>query len=207
MRYCLLTLISIYSFAISAQRPDSLIQFSGIVVTSDSLAAIPFANIFVDQEHRGGVTNYNGFFSFVAERGDTIRFHAIGFKNESFIIPVDLRENKYSVIQLMTRDTIYLSETIIYPWPSREDFKQAFLSYNIPDDYYETARKNLKREQLKEMGEAMGMDADMNADYQTKQLAQKIYYAGQYPPMRIFDVMAWKQFIEAWRRGDFKSKE
>ncbi len=207
MRYCLLTLIFVYSFSLSAQRTDSLIQFSGIVVTSDSLAAIPFANIFVANQQRGGVTNYNGFFSFVAERGDTIRFNAIGFKNESFIIPIDLRENKYSVIQLMTRDTIYLSETIIYPWPSREDFKEAFLSYNIPDDYYETARKNLKREQLKEMGEAMGMDADMNADYQTKQLAQKIYYAGQYPPMRIFDVMAWKQFIEAWRRGDFKSKD
>lgn len=206
MRYCLLSILLIKSFLLPAQETERLIQFSGIVVTSDSLAAIPFANIFVDRQNRGGVTNYNGFFSFVAERGDTIRFNALGFKNESFIIPTDLKEDKYSVIQLMTRDTIYLSETIIYPWPSREDFKQAFLSYNIPDDYYETARKNLKREQLKEMGEAMGMDADMNADYQTKQLAQKIYYAGQYPPMRIFDVFAWKQFIEAWRRGDFKKQ-
>jgi hypothetical protein len=52
----------------------------------------------------------------------------------------------------------------------------------------------------------MGMDADMNADYQTKQPAQKIYYAGQYQQMRIFDVMAWKQFIEALRRGDFKQQ-
>ena len=205
MRYCLLAILILFSALLTGQTRDSLVQFSGVVVTSDSLMAIPFANIYVVRDGKGGFSNYNGFFSFVAERGDTIRFQAVGFKDQTYVLPGDLKENKYSVIQLMTKDTIYLGETIIYPWPSREDFREAFLSYNIPDDYYETARKNLEREQLKELGDAMAMDANMNADYQTKQIAQKIYYAGQYPPMRIFDVFAWKQFIEAWKNGDFKN--
>ncbi len=190
-----------------SQTVDSVIQFSGITMSSDSLMAIPYTNIVSLTSGNGTTCNYNGFFSFVAEKGDSVKFTAVGYKDEIFVIPQNLSDNKYSVIQLMTKDTIFLAETIIYPWPSKEDFKSAFLSYNIPDDYYETARKNLEREQLKELGEAMAMDADMNADYQTKQLAQKIYYAGQYPPMRIFDVFAWKEFIEAWKRGDFKKIE
>lgn len=190
-----------------AQTVDTVIQFSGITMSSDSLMAIPFTNIVSLNTGNGTTCNYNGFFSFVAEKGDTVKFSAVGYKDEIYVIPLNLSENKYSVIQLMTKDTIFLAETIIYPWPSKEDFRSAFLSYNIPDDYYETARKNLEREQLKELGEAMAMDADMNADYQTKQLAQKIYYAGQYPPMRIFDVFAWKEFIEAWKRGDYKKDE
>ncbi len=187
-----------------AQVADSVIQFSGIVMTSDSLMAIPNANIKAFPSKAVTSGNYNGFFSFVASKGDTIQFSAVGYKDATYIIPSDLTESIYSVIQLMTRDTIYLTETIIYPWPSKEEFKDAFLALNIPDDYYETARKNLERERLKEIGEQMGMDADMNADYQTKAMAQKIYYAGQYPPMRIFDVFAWKEFIEAWQRGDYK---
>ncbi len=189
------------------QTVDSVIQFSGITMSSDSLMAIPYTNIISLRNGNGTTCNFNGFFSFVAEKGDSVKFTAVGYKDEIFVIPLNLTDNKYSVIQLMTKDTIFLAETIIYPWPSKEDFKNAFLSYNIPDDYYETARKNLEREQLKELGEAMAMDADMNADYQTKLLGQKIYYAGQYPPMRIFDVFAWKEFIEAWQRGDFKKEE
>lgn len=200
---CLVISTSIFAQK-AEQKNDSLIQFSGIVMTSDSLMAIPYANISASKSRAASASNYNGFFSFVAQKGDTIKFTAIGYKDGSFIIPSDLTENKYSVIQLLTKDTIYLAETIIYPWPSKEEFREAFLAYNIPDDNYETARKNLERERLKEIGERMAMDADMNADYQTKQLAQKIYYAGQYPPMRIFDVFAWKSFIEAWQRGDYK---
>jgi hypothetical protein len=208
MRKWISILIFCSSLSIRAQviSPDSLIQFSGLVMTSDSLMAVPYAGIWSITRNNGTSCDYNGFFSFVAAKGDTIRISALGYKDQIFTIPTDLTETKYSVIQLLTRDTIFVAETIIYPWPSKEEFRDAFLALDIPDDEYETARKNLEREAMKEMGEAMAMDADMNADYQTKALQQKIYYAGQYPPMRIFDVFAWKEFFEAWKRGDFKNE-
>lgn len=203
----LLTIILISTSLLgTAQSTDSLIQFSGLVMTSDSLAAVPYANIQSITRGSSTTCDFNGFFSFVAGKGDSIKISAIGYKEQLYVIPGDLTEQKYSVIQLLTRDTIYIAETIIYPWPSKEEFREAFLALDIPDDEYETARKNLEREALKEMGMAMAMDADMNADYQTKVLGQKLYYAGQYPPMRIFDVFAWKQFFEAWKNGDFKKE-
>jgi hypothetical protein len=36
---------------------------------------------------------------------------------------------------------------------------------------------------------------------------QSLYYAGQTPPQNIFNPIAWAQFIEAWKRGDFKRKD
>ena len=195
------------STATFSQRLDSVIQFSGIVMTSDSLMAVPNVNITSLTSNTATTANYNGFFSFAAAKGDTILFSAVGYRVANYIFPLILADNKYSVIQLLSQDTFYLSETIIYPWPSKEEFRDAFLAYDAPDDYYEIARKNLESELLKEIVEAMPMDADMNADYQTKAMAAKLYYAGQYPPMRIFDVFDWKEFIEAWKRGDYKRDE
>ncbi len=207
MKYFNLFCLFFLSCVLSAQTEKHIIQFTGVVMSSDSLEAIPFVNIYEQTSRRGTLSNYKGFFSIVAEAGDTINFSAIGLRKEQFIIPANLEDDKYSIIQLMSQDTIFLAETIIYPWPSEEDFREAFLAQDIPDDNYELARKNLENEMLKEMGEQIGFDANMNQDYYTKQLAQKIYYAGQIPSMRIFDVFAWKQFIEAWQRGDYKKKD
>lgn len=60
---------------------------------------------------------------------------------------------------------------------------------------------------MKEMGLAMGYDADANQDYYTKQIGKELYYAGQNPPLTIFNVFNWIEFFEAWKRGDFKSNK
>ncbi|MFN0275715.1 MAG: carboxypeptidase-like regulatory domain-containing protein [Chitinophagales bacterium] len=195
-----------FSFCLHAQQ-KKVIQFTGLIMTSDSLRALP--NVYISEEGtgRGTLSNYKGFFSFAAETGDTINFSSVGYKRERYVIPAELNEDRYSIIQLMTADTIFLAETIIYPWPTRDEFKEAFLTLEIPDDDYEVARKNLENEMLKEMGLALAYDADMNADYQTKQLAQKIYYTGQNPPITIFNIFNWIKFFDAWKNGDFKRKD
>ncbi len=203
---CLILLLSFFSSRTSAQQTDHLVQFSGVIMTSDSLRAIPFANIIIKNVGRGTISNYEGFFSFVAKKGDTIGFSAIGYKDKQYVIPPDLGVEKYSIIQLMTRDTVHLPETVIYPWPTPEQFREAFLSLNIPDDDLERAKKNLERERLKALGLAMKMDANENQDYYQRQQAAKFYYNGQYPPLNIFNPLAWAKFIEAWQNGDFKSE-
>jgi hypothetical protein len=199
-------LFLILPLATRAQQTE-IIQFSGLVMTSDSLRAIPLVNIYSKQSGTGTFTDYQGFFSLVAREGDTIVFSSIGFNTATTIIPDSLTQSRYSMVQLLTGDTIFLAETVIFPWPSKEDFKETFLYADIPADQYEIAARNLERERLKEIGEAYGYDSDANQDYYTKQIAKELYYAGQNPPIRIFDVFAWKAFIEAWQRGDFKKDE
>ena len=105
---------------------------------------------------------------------------------------------------MLTRDTIHLDETVIYPWPTRDEFRKAFLALNIPDDDMERARKNLDRERLKEISAAMGPDADEAQDYYARQDAYKLYYYGQSPPVNLLNPFAWAEFFKAWRRGDFR---
>lgn len=191
----------------SAQQTNSrLVQFSGIVMAADSLTPVMYANIWDKNLRRGTVSNSQGFFSFVAYKGDTVLFSAVGYQKAKLVIPPDLEDSFYSVIQFMKTDTVLLPTAIIYPWPTPQEFKQAFLSLNIPDDDITCAHKNLDRERIQQLSLAMKMDGSENFDYQMRQYSQSLYSMGQTPHMRIFDVFAWAEFFKALKRGDFKNK-
>lgn len=195
---------------VQAQNPTDdkkLVQFSGMVLTSDSLMVMPYVSIYIPGTSRGTVSDLNGFFSFVAHKGDTVVFSSLGYKTSKFYIPDTLKSHKYSMVKLMTSDTFYLDEAVIRPLPTREMFDYYFVKTEVPDDALEIARKNLDREQMKEYREKMGMDGGENQRYYLQQQAQKFYYAGQIPPMNIFSPIAWAKFFEAWQRGDFKKKD
>ncbi len=124
----LLLLLLVLSSLNSRAQEDSLVQFSGVIMTSDSLRGIPYAHIIIKNVGRGTISNYEGFFSFVAAKGDSIRFSCIGYEVQIFVIPGELETDRYSVIQLMTRDTFHLPETIIYPWPTLNNSKKLSLA-------------------------------------------------------------------------------
>jgi len=202
----LITIILYFIFGtLSAQdKKRQLVQFSGIVVTGDSLVPIPYTNISVKGTYRGTVTDFYGFFSFVARANDTIVFSSVGFKPASYVIPDTLTTNRYSLIQVMTTDTIVLMETVIYPWPTPEQFKFAFLHLDIPDDDYERAMKNLAFLDMRERLENMPMDGSMNYKNYISQQTSRLYYAGQLPPNNLLNPIAWAQFIKAWKEGKFR---
>ncbi len=193
---------------LSAQKEadgrNDLVQFSGVVVTADSLRPLPFTHIIVKNTRRGTISDYFGFFSFVARKGDIIIFSSLGFKKAYYKIPETLTSDRYSMIQVMQTDTIMLSETVIYPWPSPAQFKQAFLALDPPADDYDRAMNNLSLALLKERGEHMPMDGSMNYRNYIQNVSSQLYYAGQLPPNNLLNPIAWSKFIKAWQQGDFK---
>lgn len=206
--YPLLLLVCLSISQLKAQSVDNnLVQFSGVVLTSDSLSPVSFANIIVKGSQRGTISDYYGYFSFVAKMSDTIQFSAIGFKKTFFIIPDSLTSNKYSLIKVMEPDTVLLPMADIFPWPSREQFKNAFLNLKIPDDDLAIANKNLSQEEMMRLYYAMGMDASMNYKNYLKGKTDQLYYAGQLPPQNILNPIAWAKFIKAWKNGDLKNKQ
>jgi len=194
------------AFAQEANEPK-LIQFSGLVMTADSLVAVPFASITLKNRTRGTSANGEGYFSFAAHEGDTIFFSHIGYSTAAYIIPVNLETEKYSVIQLMSRSAYYLKPTIIYPWGSREAFRQAFLDLKAPNDLEELARQNLEREKLIAAAKEMELSGDEATKRAMQTRAINYSYKGQLPPQNIFNPLAWAEFIRAWKRGDFKKKD
>ena len=210
-----LTIFLLSPFIMDAQKDQkhneeyykNLVQFSGAVVTGDSLHPVAFTHIIDHNTNFGTISDYYGYFSFVARKGDSITFSAVGFKKGMFIIPDTIQNNRYTMFQVMATDTIYLNETVIYPWPTKDQFKEAFLKLDIPDDDLEIARKNLERYELYVRAEAMPMDGSMNYRNYIDQTVSKLYYAGQTQPISLLNPFAWAQFIKAWQDGKFKRKD
>lgn len=183
-----------------------LVQFSGVVVSSDSLQPVPFANIFDKSTRRGTVSDYYGYFSFVAGYGDTIVFSFVGYKKSYFIIPDSLTEARYSVIHMMEKDTVLLKETKVYPWPSKEEFADAFLNMDTQMDDLAKARKNLSGDNMAFAAARLPAEGSVTYKWEQQQYQTRIYYNGQAPPMNILNPIAWGQFIDYWRKGKFSNK-
>ncbi|NJL74082.1 MAG: carboxypeptidase-like regulatory domain-containing protein [Saprospiraceae bacterium] len=203
--------IAVLSFgqARQAGADTLLVQFSGLVLdgTDENLVPVPFTNILVINKQRGTYSDFNGFFSIVVEKGDIIEFSAVGYKTVQYLIPKDLTDNRYSIVQLMTQDTINLPETVVFPWPSRDHFRLEFLAMDVTPELQDYAARNLAEEVLSQARENLPYDGRENASYYLRQQAGQNYYIGQRPPMNIFNPIAWKQFFDAWKRGDFKEKK
>lgn len=185
---------------------DSVIQLFGIVMSSDSLYGIPSVSVIVKGTSRGTISNSEGVFSIAALKGDEIEFSHVSYKPLVKQIPRDLEGNQYNMVVLLTADTNYLPAVIIKPRPTPEQFARDFVNVRVADDEMETIRKNNTKEMQRMMLQKTPFDGREATNQQLNMISQKARYQGQLPPMNIFNPAAWAQFIEAWKRGDFKSK-
>ena len=185
---------------------DSVIQLYGVVMSADSLMALPSVSIVVKGRNQGTISNEQGVFSIVVLKGDNIEFTSVGYKPQLVHIPKNLDGNQHSMIQLMVEDTVYLPATIIKKYPTREEFERDFVNLQIPDDNEEIARKNLSEENRRALIAVYPKDGREATNYYMQQNVRKSYSAGQLPPQNIFNPMAWSEFIKAWKRGDYKRK-
>ena len=186
---------------------DSVIQLYGVIMTADSLKAIPFASIVVEKKGRGTITNNDGVFSIAVNKGERITFSCVGFKDRTILIPLKLEGNQYSVIQLLVNDTNFLPATILKARPSRAQFERDFVNAKVDDDLYETARKNTSMSQKRIILSSLPYDGKEAVGASLTQQATRYYYSGQLPPMNILNPSAWRSFINSWKRGDYKSKK
>ena len=184
-----------------------MVQLYGIVMTADSLKGIPAVSVMVKGQNRGTITNNQGVFSIVVMKGDEVEFSHVSYKPKTTHIPNILEGSQYSVVQLMVEDTVYLPATIIKPRPTPEQFARDFVNTKIPDDDIEVARKNTDYAKRRVLMENTPADGGEATSMQFRNLANKAYYYGQSPPINLFNPAAWADFIQAWKRGDFKNKK
>ncbi len=203
-----LSLLLVLCGHVRAQQPKDrkLVQFSGVVVTGDSLEPVPFTSILTRGSYRGTISDVYGYFSFVAQAGDTIEFAAVGFKRGQYAIPDSLHESKYSMIHVLMPDTVMLRPLEVYPWPSKEQFREAFMALNLSDNEYQRALKHLNSAEAMQRMENLPPDAGLAAHYQVAMENTRIYNQGMAPTVNLFNPIAWAQFVQAWKAGKFKKQ-
>lgn len=177
----------------------TIVQFSGVVIDANDLTPVPFVSIYIENSGRGTVADANGFFTFVAVSGENVKFTSIGFKSSFFHIPDTISHDYYSIIHSLNRDTIMLTETVIYPWPSKERFREAFLNLELPEQAIEILRKNFNLAKMRELARDGKMDANMNYNALSQYRTGQLYYKGQVAPNNLLNPFAWKQFVQKWK--------
>jgi len=204
-------LVGLIGFSQSSWAQDTgeeprVIQFSGQVFTEidEELRPVPYVNIAIKGTSRGTFSDFDGFFSIVARAGETVVFSAIGYDQAEYLVPPDLWSDRYTLIQMMTRDTLILPETVIYPWPSRKYFDIEFLALDVSNELQRRAAENLSEDALARLRQDMPADGGETTSLYFRQQSQSYYHQGQFRPMQVLNPMAWKEFIDAWRDGKFR---
>ncbi|HAL95242.1 MAG TPA: hypothetical protein DCP55_04660 [Chitinophagaceae bacterium] len=208
LRYSCLTLLlsPLLAHAQFESTRDSVVQLYGVVMTADSLVGIPAVSIMVKGQNRGTLSNNQGVFSIVVLKGDEVEFTHVSYLAKKVKIPRDLVGNQYGIVQLMVADTVYLPATVLKPRPTPEQFARDFANVSIPDDQYEIARKNTNAASRRMLLQSIPGDGGEATRMQMNKIANRAVYQGQAPPINILNPVAWADFIQAWKRGDFKRK-
>jgi hypothetical protein len=209
--YLLFALIFVGPTLFSQSRPNQPIQLNGVVMSDDSIPQlIPNVNIFIPGRQQGTISADDGFFSIAIMPGDTVQFSAIGFKREKFYIPDSLKRDKkgYLVEIRLQRDTTYLSQVIIYPWPSPDRLKSEFMSIRVPVTDIDIAYRNLAIAALRDRAMAMGYDPIELSKVMMRQ--QSTYYydrtryggmsGGSAMLMSLSNPFAWHQLFESLKK-------
>lgn len=122
-------------FSAHAQGTQNVMQITGLVVGGDSLYGIPGVHIYVPKAGRGTSTNYYGYFSLPAEVGDSVVVSALGYRTKDFKVQYNSKQSISLIVELK-EDTTVIPLLEVFPYPTEELFKQAFLSLKLPDNYY-----------------------------------------------------------------------
>jgi hypothetical protein len=190
-----------------AQGERNTINVSGIVVEGDSSYGIPGVHIYIPKARIGTITNSVGFFSIPSQIGDTLIISAVGYKTHQLLIP-ERSEEGISILIDMQADTTMLPVVEIYPYPTKELFKEAFLALELPDNkVYENFEKNLNQEQLAKLAKELEVGGSANHRYYMNQQIHFNANKNFAPSFSFLNPFAWAQFIKSIKRGDLKKKD
>ncbi len=189
-----------------SQEEKEIVQINGITMSADSIDAVPFVTVSVKNQNRGVVSNQYGIFSLVCYKGDTLIFSSIGYRNQEVKVDPKITGRFINLIQLMVQDTFYLPETVINPIPKGKAFDYAFKYWDIENDPYVIAKKNTNAEVMSYLRNTLPKSGRENqAVYQMREATNTFYY-GQQKPMNILNPLKWNEFLNAWKRGDFRNQ-
>lgn len=201
MRYLIVLTLFLITLSVGAQTRHA-VQVSGVVVATDSLVPVPFANIYRTRDNRGTLSDFNGYFTMPAQVGDTLRFIYLGLRSSSFVIPNDTTQIHISIVQLMEEDTIMLPTVNILPFPERHRLRSEILALDLPGDNYRRFNRNAANianyDGLRDFaGEAY---ANSNETLNAR------YNHGFHSGGNLLDPGAWGRFMKALKSGELDGK-
>lgn len=177
---CVLLCLLLTAPCLTWAQSDSVVEVNGIVLSKDSLKALPAASIVILGTKRGTISNERGGFGIVALPGQEIEISTVGYKPQRF--QVTTGDNRAHVV-ILEMDTAYMETATILSHPSREQFGRDFLSAQFVDKDQETAKKSLDPRTLKIISKSVPLSPSESIDRTLTQNAKNLSNAGTVPDM------------------------
>jgi len=197
----------LYAFNGFSQGARQAVLFSGFVVDAKNSDPVPGVHLYIPKAGRGVATNPEGYFMLPTLPGDSIVVSSIGYKNHYYIIPQD-KLSSYSVVIELIEDTTSLPVIEVFPYPTEELFKEAFLALELPDEELrKNLEENLNQRIMARMAMDIPMDARMNYRHQMYQDIQFRENRNFRPTIQLLNPFAWANFVKSIKRGDFKKEK
>jgi len=103
----------------------------GIVKDQKSGLPISFANIYIPEKRMGTATNLYGEFKFELDPIDSMLISAIGYESRLIYLKDSVNNGSIEINIDMVPRTYDLTEVVIRPFPTYEQFKREILNYKM----------------------------------------------------------------------------
>jgi len=186
-----------------------ILQFSGIISTPVSDLPVSYVTIKnTSYNNQTFISNNDGYFSFVAHIGDTIKFTSVGYDPVTFVIP-HVEDDKFTASIKMRSLVIELPAVTPFPWASYEDYLAEFMAMEPGVDPVATARRNISPEAMAALARLVPRNADEIQSFNS--LQRHSYMSNKNINQRfnnpLLNPFAWSQLINQIKRGDYSREK
>ena len=206
MRYSLAIILLFFVSSVFAQeknQQNKLVQFSGIVTDADSNMVVPYVTITnLSNKGQKYAANYQGFFSFVVNPGDTVTFSAVGFTPKTLVLPTIIADNKYTAMVQIKSEIVYLKTVRVNPWATVEEFNKDFLALKVADDDMAIAKRNLSRQSINGMKLTLPRDGGEVANSNYRYNFDRMMNVNMRQTNPLLNPFAWGKLMQEIFNGD-----
>ena len=111
----LIFIVLFLSCCISLHAQNKYFPLKGKVLSSDSLSPIPDVHILSEKSYYGATSDYDGKFSMLIRKNDSLRISSVGFVTKIISVDYDsINTNNFEIT--MERDTIMLQDVDVFPY-------------------------------------------------------------------------------------------
>lgn len=194
--------IAAATFAQQKEKP--LVQFTGIVHNADSVKiVVPYVTITnISNRNQVYLSNYEGYFSFVAHEQDTLLFTSIGYSAVQVVIPANITNKSYTAQVWIKPQVINLPAFRVFPWATTDEFRKDFLAMKLADDDLEIARKNLERAASRASGNNLPRDGQEISSSWAQNEHNAIMNQHSLQPNPLLNPIAWGALMNQIAAGD-----
>lgn len=186
-------------------QEGKILQFSGLITSPGSELPVAYSTIKnASYNNQTFISNNDGYFSFVAHVGDTIKFSSVGYSPVTFVIP-NVSDDKFTAHISMRSLVIELPAVSPFPWASYEDYLTEFMAMNTSGDAVANARKNISPEAMAALARLVPRSAEEIQSYNSLQRHTNMNNKNinQRFNNPLLNPFAWAELINQIKRGDY----